>query len=98
MRGARVDRRAAVAAALLLPALVLSACGDGSSSTPVSSSRAPTSDPVSSGTPTTTATTNEHAVERPGPFQAPLHTADILVLGRKTLTPAMVRRYAACRA
>ncbi|HET8663578.1 MAG TPA: M15 family metallopeptidase [Nocardioides sp.] len=92
MRGARVDRRAAVAAALLLPALVLSACGDGSSSTPVSSSRAPTSDPVSSGTPTTTATTNEHAVERPGPFQAPLHTADILVLGRKTLTPAMVRQ------
>jgi hypothetical protein len=93
MRGARVDRRAAaVAAALLLPALLLSACGDGSSSTPVSSSRAPTSDPVSSGTPTSTTTSEAHAVERPGPFRAPLHTADILVFGRESLTPAMVRQ------
>ena len=94
MGEARSLRRAAVAVALL-PALALPACGDGSSGTtvspPVSSptdgSGVPTLDPSPSST-----GEQQHAVDRPGPFQAPLHTADILVLRRQTLTPAMVRK------
>jgi hypothetical protein len=89
---ARVRSYAAVAACLL-PALVVSACGDGTSSATVASSPAsaptsgiPTVDPSSS------PTTDAHAVDRPGPFEAPLHTADILVLGRRSLTPEMVRK------
>jgi hypothetical protein len=91
--------RAVVAAGLLLPALVLSACGDGSSSASATESTTSTSAPTSaptSGTPTvdpsSSAATDEHAMDRPGPFEAPLHTADILVLGRTSLTPAMVRK------
>jgi D-alanyl-D-alanine carboxypeptidase len=86
-----------LAAAGLLPALVLTACGEGSSSTSATGSSAPTtSETDPSGVPTldpsSSSPTDDHAVETPGPFQAPLHTSDILVLRRQTLTPAMVRQ------
>jgi hypothetical protein len=89
---ARVRSYAAVAACLL-PALVVSACGDGTSSATVASSpaSAPTSG-VPTVDPSSSPTTDAHAVDRPGPFEAPLHTADILVLGRRSLTPEMVRK------
>jgi hypothetical protein len=89
---ARVRSYAAVAACLL-PALVVSACGDGTSSATVASTpaSAPTSG-VPTVDPSSSPTTDAHAVDRPGPFEAPLHTADILVLGRRSLTPEMVRK------
>jgi hypothetical protein len=75
--------------------LVPAACGDGSSSrvgarpspsaVTTSSAGGPSEDP-------TTTTTDDHSMARPGPFRAPLHTADILVLRQRALTPAMLRK------
>lgn len=81
--------------ACVLP-LLLAACGDGSSSRATTPTTAPTTRPTSEPTtePTSSATTapaGDHAVAPPGPFRAPLHSSDILVLGRKTLTPQAVR-------
>src|SRR4051794_36533979 len=101
MGRARTRSRAVVASCLLLfPALVLSACGDGSSSasaTPTSGTTSsvdptdptsvPSADPSSSsGDPT------DHAVDRPGPFRAPLYTADMLIFRQQPLSDRMVRR------
>ena len=81
------------------PRCSLASCGDGSSEpTAVSSTgrtttarlvrpvgtdgrrpRAPTLDPA-------------HAVADPGPFRAPLHTADMLIFRQRPLSDAMVRR------
>ena len=78
---------------LLLLALVLSACGDDTSSRAVPPPSVATS-PANATDPTTDPTTDPagHAVAEPGPFRAPLHTADILVLRQHTLTRSMVRR------
>ena len=95
MGGTRVGHRAAAVAALLTPALLLTACGDGSSSTSARSSSSPSAAPssgVPSVDPSSTDTVSDHAVDRPGPFRAPLQTADILVLRQQTLSPGMVRR------
>ena len=95
MGGTRVGHRAAAVAALLTPALLLTACGDGSSSTSARSSSSPSAAPssgVPSVDPSSTDTVGDHAVDRPGPFRAPLQTADILVLRQQTLSPGMVRR------
>ena len=89
--------RTVAVAACLVPVLASTSCGEGSSATvtPPSSTSAP---PGSSGTPSTDPSsptgdpTGEHAVERPGPFRAPLHTADILVVRRQTVPASMVRR------
>jgi len=96
MGGARARRRALAVAVCLLPALVATGCGDKSSSTstdpsqPASSGTSASSEPTDD--PSTTPTTDEHAVERPGPFQAPLHTADILIFRRHPLSDRMVSR------
>ena len=96
MGGARAGHRAAVAACLL-PVLALAACGGGSSqvsSEPSTNATAgstdssePTGDPASS-----TSATGEHAVDRPGPFRAPLHTPDILIFRSHPLSDTMVNR------
>jgi len=88
--------RLLVLAACLLPTLVVAACQDSSSSRAGSVDRPSSATTSSSGVPsedpTSTPTTDDHAVERPGPFRAPLHTADILVLRQRALTPAMLRK------
>ena len=96
--------RAASALAVGLPwalasTLLLAGCGDGSSgatttspTTPAaqdsSSSPSDPTDPTSSATPADP----EHAVDRPGPFQAPLHSADMLIFRQHPLSDGMVRR------
>ena len=83
--------RAVLIGAALLPALALTACGDRSSGDLTSSS--PTSVATSpSSASASTDPADPHAVDRPGPFRAPLHTADILVLRHRALSPAMVRQ------
>jgi hypothetical protein len=94
MGGARARQRCAVVAACLLPALLAAGCGDGSSSTsarPSTTTSRPTG-PSSPGPDPSTTTLDDHAVERPGPFRAPLHTADILVVRQHTLPAEIVRR------
>jgi hypothetical protein len=78
--------RPAVAGALALA--VLTGCDAGSSAL----SSAPTPVPSSSSTGSPTTPAPDHAVDRPGPFRAPLHTADILVLRRQSLDARTVRR------
>jgi hypothetical protein len=81
-----------VVATFILPALALTACGDGSSSSSAGSTGTPSvsgSSGVPSGDPSPTA---DHAVERPGPFRAPLHTADMLIFRRHPLSERMVKR------
>jgi len=94
--GAARSRLAAAVAACVLPALLAAGCGDGSSSTsadPSSPSSSPTGSSVTpSADPSTSPTADEHAVDRPGPFQAPLHTADILIFRSHPLSERMVRR------
>jgi hypothetical protein len=87
-------------AACVLPALVLVACGDRTSST----SAAPSSDPTGGTGPSSIPTvdpsssssspgpTGDHTVARPGPFRAPLHTADMLIFRQHPLSDRMVRR------
>jgi hypothetical protein len=80
-------------------ALLLAACGTGSSDPVAGSSTgsmAATSDPTGPSTPTdptsSPATDRVHAVADPGPFRAPLHTADMLIFRQRPLSDAMVRR------
>ncbi|HEX3929836.1 MAG TPA: M15 family metallopeptidase [Nocardioides sp.] len=79
--------------------LLLTSCGAGSSGShpmAVGSTTSPTTGPTTS--PTTGATTSAppgvgpHAMARPGPFQAPLRTADVMVLRQQPITDAMMRR------
>jgi hypothetical protein len=71
----------------------LAACGDGSSSSVTPTTRTPTTPAETSPAgPSSTTGSADHAVAKPGPFRAPLHTADILVLRQQTLSPSMVRR------
>jgi D-alanyl-D-alanine carboxypeptidase len=96
MGRARSRRRAVVAAACVLLALALAACGDRSSS----SSADPTSNPtggtgpssVPAADPSSSGPTEDHTVARPGPFRAPLHTADMLIFRQHPLSDRMVRR------
>ena len=94
MRHARARSRAGVVASyvLVLLALVLSACGDDTSSGAVPPSVA--TSPASATDPTTGPTTDPtgHAVAQPGPFRAPLHTADMLIFRQQPLSDRMVRR------
>jgi hypothetical protein len=88
-------RLAGLGVTCLTALVVLAACGDGSSSaTPTRTPGTPveTSPSGASSSPPSTAGTTDHAVAKPGPFRAPLHTADILVLRQQTLSPSMVRR------
>jgi len=87
--------RALVVAWCLLPVLLLSACGDDSSSTsapPTSSSptRTNPTDPTDPTDPTSTPA--DHVLAKPGPFRAPLHTADMLIFRQQPLSDRMVRR------
>jgi D-alanyl-D-alanine carboxypeptidase len=80
-------RLGAVVALALVPTVLLTACGAGSSGT--------SADPSSSG-PTvhassTSVVTGDHVVDPPGPFRAPLHTADMLILRQQPISPQMVR-------
>jgi hypothetical protein len=86
-------------AATAVAALLLVSCGTGSSDPVAGSSTGPvadTSDPTSPSSPTdpTSSPTIDptHAVAEPGPFQAPLHTADMLIFRQRPLSDAMVRR------
>jgi hypothetical protein len=93
---ARVHAAAAVAA-FLVPTLALASCGDGSSETaappsaPHTSTRPADPSPTGPSSPTGRPT-GEHAVDPPRPFQAPLHTADILIFRQHRLSDRMVRR------
>jgi hypothetical protein len=91
------ERRGIACVALGVVAALLASCGDGSSqagSGPVSSS--PVTSPSATTSPTGPVTTPAldpaHAVDRPGRFRAPLHTADILIFRQRPLSDAMVRR------
>jgi D-alanyl-D-alanine carboxypeptidase len=94
MGGARAGRAAVVAC--LLPLLALAACGDRSSRVSGGPTGATSASIDSSGEPTedtsSTAATADHAVRRPGPFRAPLHTPDILIFRKHPLSDPMVRR------
>jgi hypothetical protein len=72
--------------------LLLAGCGDGASSGTTTPVTTRTSEPSTGATSSATqAPAGDHAVAPPGPFRAPLRSSDILVLGRKTLTPQAVR-------
>jgi hypothetical protein len=95
MGAARARSRAVAVVACLLPALVLGACGGGSPSTATSASTSPAasdSSGVASGDPSSSEAVPDHAVDPPGPFHAPLHTADILIFRQHPLSDRMVRR------
>jgi hypothetical protein len=84
----------------LASALVLAACGDGSSSETTTSPTTPAAHESPSATqettlpsdPPSTALDPAHVVDRPGAFQAPLHTSDMLVFRQHPLSDAMVHR------
>jgi hypothetical protein len=85
-------------APLALPVVVLAACGGHSSSatTHDPSSPAPHTSPARPSTPATptggTTATADHVVDGPGPFRAPLHTADMLIFRQHPLSKRMVDR------
>ena len=85
-------------AAVVAAALLLTSCGNGSSEPTAGASATqattPTSpDPTTPTDPTSTPTLDPtHAVGEPGPFRAPLHTADMLIFRQQPLSDAMVRR------
>ena len=91
-------RQGVACAALVVAALLVASCGDGSSDpTAVASTGGTTpttsSDPSGPTAPTSTpALDPAHAVADPGPFRAPLHTADMLIFRQRPLSKAMVRR------
>src|SRR4051794_29871540 len=87
MGGPRARSRAFVSACALT-LLVLAGCGGrspgasaqppGPATTGVGDSSGPTHDQPSSSAPSSSSPPgDDHAVERPGPFRAPLHSADI---------------------
>jgi hypothetical protein len=99
MGRARVRRRAVAVAGWVVAALVLAACGSGSSgptagggSSTASSSGVPSLDPSTSSGGSSQTPASAHAVPRPGPFRAPLHTPDILIFRQQPLSAQMVRR------
>ena len=79
-------------------ALLLASCGEdssdpvaGSSTGPVASTSSPS--PSEPSSPTTSPPLDPaHAVAYPGPFKAPLHTADMMIFRQRPLSDAMVRR------
>ena len=88
-------------AATTVVALLLVACGTGSSdpaAVPSTGSVADTtsphpSAPTTPSEPTSSATLDpDHAVAHPGRFRAPLHTADMMIFRQQPLSNAMVRR------
>ena len=86
-------------AATTVAALLLASCGTGSSDPVADSSTGPVAatsdptDPASPTDPTSSAVIDPaHAVAKPGPFRAPLHTADMLIFRQRPLSDAMVRR------
>ena len=84
-------------AAAVVATLLLASCGSGSAPTAGSSTtRATTPSSSTPTTPTDPASTSAsdpvHAVGDPGPFRAPLHTADMLIFRQQPLSDAMVRR------
>ncbi len=85
-------------AAVVVAAMLLASCGNGSSEPTAGSSTSEaatpsSSDPTTSTDPTSTPTLDPaHAVGDPGPFRAPLHTADMLITRQQPLSDAMVRR------
>ena len=99
-RPARLGARLLLA--LVVPALTLAACGNRSSSATSGDPTSPvghTSSPVSPSTPSTpsgstpgTTSPADHVVDGPGPFRAPLHTADMLIFRQHPLSDRMVRR------
>jgi hypothetical protein len=96
-------RRCAVASACLFSLFVLAGCGERSSSTSTEPDGTGTSDSAGPGDPSSASSTvpsssssagatADHTVARPGPFRAPLHSADILVFRQRPLSAGMVRR------
>ncbi len=88
----------ACAAVVVATTLLLASCGSGSSEPTASSSAGQasatsSSTPTASTDPTSTPTLDPtHAVAEPGPFRAPLHSADMLIFRQTPLSDAMVRR------
>ena len=84
-------------AATTVVALLLASCGTSSSDPVAGSSPGPVAS-TSSTTPTGPADPSSppldpaHAVADPGPFRAPLHTADMMIFRQRPLSAAMVRR------
>jgi hypothetical protein len=85
-------------AAVVVATMLLASCGSGPSEPTAGASvsqgsTAGSSDPTASTHPTSTPTLGPtHAVAAPGPFRAPLHTADMLIFRQRPLSDAMVRR------
>jgi hypothetical protein len=85
-------------ATVVVAAMLLASCGNGSSEPTAGSSTTEattpaSSDPTTPTDPTSTPTLDPaHAVGDPGPFRAPLHTADMLITRQQPLSDAMVRR------
>ena len=83
--------------ACVAPLLTLSACGEGTSSETAgarssSTARGAASASPSPSSPSSGSADPAHAVDPPGRFRAPLHSADILVFGRRPLGDKTVRR------
>lgn len=85
-------------AAVVVATMLLASCGNGSSEPAAGSSATQATTPTSPAPttptdPTSTPTLDPaHAVADPGPFRAPLHTADMLIFRQQPLSDAMVRR------
>jgi hypothetical protein len=75
----------------VVAALVLSACGTGSSG-PTAGQGTRTPAPGHSDTSSSVVADPAHAVATPGPFRAPLQTPDMLIFRRHPLSARMVRR------
>jgi hypothetical protein len=91
MEASRIRNAVALAAASLATALLLGACDASSSSSPTSTSVAPGPSRTTVHPSSTSQITGEHVDDRPGPFRAALHTADVLILRQQTISPQMVR-------
>ena len=95
-RGSR--RRLRVLAGVLATAVVSAGCGGHASraATDDPTSPAARTSPARPSTPSTstsgTAAPVDHVVDRPGPFRAPLHTADMLIFRQHPLSKQMVDR------
>lgn len=96
MEAGRHRGAAAVATSLALALLtmVLGGCGGGASSTSAEpgASTAPATSSITPTDPSSSVATGPHAVAGPGPFRAPLRTADMLVLRQHSIPARLVRR------